>query len=436
MLVASATIVATPALDQHEQTEQAAQTTAAQTSAEPVRASSPVPAKAIVTFYYRKPHEVLGKLGGALLSDAKILVDSKQIAKLDPDTYAVFALKPGRHKFRADKLEDEFELDLSPGKHYYVRALMIRTALSTYMSLAATCPDAGRSESGARRLKWAKKINDTARVLKEAGLQPGAAPPATSEPPRDAVVVVYRPWREGGELINTSVYVDGTDVAELDDRAFLQLKLPAGTHRFRSDQEKDEFELALLPNTTCYMRIDLVMGYFKGHGRLYVVDEVQGRVESRTKSMRPAKDVRVPALLFDEGPVSTLSPTLAETAEAGGKSAVRVYFPKPEMGPQNTAFVLTEASVFVDGVKVAKLDDRTYVDLELEPGKHVFHVDRDTNAFEMQLDPGSQLYLRTELDGTFYPVCAEQGISETTTKRMKPTKEILRRSISNKPAPE
>ncbi len=385
--------------------------------------------KSIVTFYFRKPMVM------AWGWHAEIVVDNREIAELSTDTYATFALDPGKHKFRASKKEDEFELVLAPGQHYYIRASVMQTTFSGYTSLSAICPDIGHSESTSKGLEPTKKIKDTSRYLKEVGARVPASPAASSKSEGSARVVVYRPWRLGGELLNTSVYVDGAEVADLDDRTVITLQLPAGAHRFRSDELKDEFELTLLPETTTYLRVDLQVGVLKGHGRVYVVDSSRGRIESRTKSMRPAKDVRKPELLAKEveEPAPSAGAPHVATGEAEAKAAVRVYFPKPELGPNDVTAVLGTVSLFVDGAETAKLDDLSYVDLEVPPGMHNFYVGKDINAFQMQLEPGSQTYLRIEFDGTFYPVCTEQAISETSRARLKRTTKILKPEIVKSP---
>ncbi len=101
----------------------------------------------------------------------------------------------------------------------------------------------------------------------------------------EALVVFYRPWREGGELLNTSVFVDGVEIADLDNECYLPVRVPPGTHAFRSDEEGDAFSLDLAPGSVSYVRIDLVHGVWKGHGRLLLVDPIQGRAESRTSAM-------------------------------------------------------------------------------------------------------------------------------------------------------
>jgi len=391
-------------------------------------AEAPAPADsspALVTFYYRKPAQGLLGMG---LRDAKVFVDRREMAKLDPNTIVTFAFDPGKHSFYSSKPEDEFELELVGGRHYYLRVLVMKTMFGVSTQLVVACPEVGRSESAYVALRPAEKIKDRARLVSSAAATPvQAAAPAAEPSGESAIVVFYRPWRQGGELLNTSVFVDGVELADLDDRSYLKVRQPAGLHRFHGDEEKDEFELELTPGETAYMRIDMVMGMFKGHGRLALVDPIQGRAESQTKSMRLAKDIRVPEVVVQDEPVpAEIPPETTPTAPPSGPNAtIRVYFPKPEYGPQDVTWVAFDVTVHVDGTKVAELDDRTYVDLSVPPGTHRFWVDKEQAAFELELEPGARWFFRVDVDGTYYPVCEEQGISETDTKRMKFTSKIL-----------
>ena len=373
---------------------------------------------ALVTFYYRSPIET-GKLLGSMMPAEDVFVDGKSLVDLEMDTFATFALEPGVHRFRAKKAEDEFSLELAAGRTYFFRVLAVRSGLSGYSVLTAACPGVGLTESTAARMKPATKIKDRGRHVP--GAVPAGSTGAAAEG-EEALVVFYRPWRQGGELLNTSVFVDGVEIADLDNECYLPVRVPPGEHAFRSDEEGDAFSLDLAPGSVSYVRIDLVHGVWKGHGRLLLVDPIQGRAESRTSAMRLAKDIRVPAMVvrdpLPEEPVPTFEP-------GGGKATVRVYFPRPEQGPHNAGFIAHDVTVKVDDVNVAELDDRTYVDLLLEPGMHRFAIDKYKSVFELPVEAAARLYFRVELDGSFHPVCAEQGLSETGTKRMQRTAKIL-----------
>lgn len=109
----------------------------------------------------------------------------------------------------------------------------------------------------------------------EEGAEAAEAPAEGSS--KDGTVVFYRPGRFNGAALNTSVYVDGKEIADLDNGSYLKLKLPAGKHKMHSDDEDDEFEMDVKAGGTHYVRIDIQVGMFKGHGEMLVMDEDQGR---------------------------------------------------------------------------------------------------------------------------------------------------------------
>lgn len=122
-----------------------------------------------------------------------------------------------------------------------------------------------------------------------------AAAPATVGD--ESVMVVYRQKRIVGMALNTSVYLDGVEVAELDPGTFVKIKLTPGSHRVWADEARDAITLAVESGRSYYFRMDLVPGLWKGNGKLAAVDEGSGRKELADFQCKPAEEIKVPALV-------------------------------------------------------------------------------------------------------------------------------------------
>lgn len=123
---------------------------------------------------------------------------------------------------------------------------------------------------------------------------PAVAPAAAGE---ESLMVVYRQKRIVGMALNTSVYLDGVEVAELDPGTFVKIKLTPGSHRVWADEARDAITLAVESGRSYYFRMDLVPGLWKGNGKLAAVDEGSGRKELADFQCKPAEEIKVPALV-------------------------------------------------------------------------------------------------------------------------------------------
>lgn len=94
-----------------------------------------------------------------------------------------------------------------------------------------------------------------------------------------ARVHVYRYKAFEGKALRPSVFVDEKDVVRLQSGRGVTLALPAGKHMFRSNDKQAQIELDLKPAQDYYIRVDIATGFWKGHGRLTLVQPEQGAGE-------------------------------------------------------------------------------------------------------------------------------------------------------------
>jgi hypothetical protein len=99
--------------------------------------------------------------------------------------------------------------------------------------------------------------------------------------PQDSIatVYVYRYKQYVGSALSPSVYFDETELARMDNGRFFVAKLPLGKHSFHSNDKQAGLELELKAGTDYYIRVELVTGFMKGHGRLVAVLPEQGIYE-------------------------------------------------------------------------------------------------------------------------------------------------------------
>lgn len=108
----------------------------------------------------------------------------------------------------------------------------------------------------------------------------------SSHPSGDKVRVnVYRYKQYLGKGLRPSIYCDGKDVSRLQDGRYVVLLLTQGDHTFRSNDKQSQIGLNLKPGQPYYIRIDIAVGMWKGHGRLTLVQPEQGAAE--LKEMKP-----------------------------------------------------------------------------------------------------------------------------------------------------
>ena len=125
-----------------------------------------------------------------------------------------------------------------------------------------------------------------------------ASPSVAAEVPSDkALVTVYRKKRIVGLALHTSVYLDGVEVAELENGAYVRLAVGPGPHALYADEEKDTIKVELEPAREYFFRMELVPGLWKGNGVLKPVDEKTGSTEFKEWNLKLTKEIRKPELV-------------------------------------------------------------------------------------------------------------------------------------------
>ena len=118
-----------------------------------------------------------------------------------------------------------------------------------------------------------------------------AQSPAEKTAETVATVYVYRYKQFMGSGLEPSVYCDEAELARMDNGRYFAVKLAPGKHTFRSNDKQAGIEMELKGGETYYIRVELVPGMMKGHGRLVLMQKEQGAYEIR--KLKPLGDDKV-----------------------------------------------------------------------------------------------------------------------------------------------
>jgi len=106
-----------------------------------------------------------------------------------------------------------------------------------------------------------------------------------------ASVYFYRYKQFVGSALSPSVYCDEGELARLENGRFFTAKLTPGKHVLRANDKQSGIEAELKGGQEYYVRVELVAGALKGHGRLVLVQPEQGAYE--IKKLKPLDPDRV-----------------------------------------------------------------------------------------------------------------------------------------------
>ena len=110
-----------------------------------------------------------------------------------------------------------------------------------------------------------------------------AAPAAGQEAAAGAkaTVYVYRLKAFTGSALEPSVYCDENQLARMDNGRYFTVKVDPGVHTFRSNDKQSGVEMNFKAGGEYFIRVEIVAGFMKGHGRITSVVPEQGTYEVR-----------------------------------------------------------------------------------------------------------------------------------------------------------
>ena len=107
--------------------------------------------------------------------------------------------------------------------------------------------------------------------------------PAT--PSDKPVIYFYRIKQFAGSSLEPSVYCDDKELARMDNGRYFGVTLEPGKHTCRMGDKQTGFELDMKPGEEYYAKVTIDTGFWKGHGRLTLLQKEQGAFE--LKKVKP-----------------------------------------------------------------------------------------------------------------------------------------------------
>jgi Protein of unknown function (DUF2846) len=104
--------------------------------------------------------------------------------------------------------------------------------------------------------------------------------PSPSEEQAPATIYFYRPRRFQGSALKPSVFVDDARSGQLHNGDSIKVSVPPGNHRIYSTDKSTGVELNAKSGQTYYVRVDIQVGFWKGHGGVTLVDPQEGKYET------------------------------------------------------------------------------------------------------------------------------------------------------------
>ena len=111
--------------------------------------------------------------------------------------------------------------------------------------------------------------------------------PANDAKASKATVYVYRYKQFVGSALAPSVYCDETELARMENGRYFTVKLDPGKHTFRSNDKQSGLELEMKAGQEYFVRVEIVAGAMKGHGRIVLMSAEQGSYELKSSKLKP-----------------------------------------------------------------------------------------------------------------------------------------------------
>jgi hypothetical protein len=153
------------------------------------------------------------------------------------------------------------------------RMKLLLTCVVIFLSLAGfTQQPAASSQSSAPQAESAATTATTTQPATQTG---------------KAKVYFYRYKQYAGSALAPSVYCDEAELARMQNGRYFTVNLAPGKHTFRSNDKQSGVEVDLKPGQEYFLRVELVAGFMKGHGRVVAVVPEQARFELKAKNLKP-----------------------------------------------------------------------------------------------------------------------------------------------------
>ena len=168
-----------------------------------------------------------------------------------------------------------------------VASLLLSTA---FVFAQEPVPSPSPSPEPPRETKQKEALPETASPEANASAtKPVEATGATEPKP---TIYIYRIKQFAGSGLEPSVYCDEKELARMDNGRYFGVTLSPGKHVCRMGDKQTGFEIDVKEGQTYYARVSIDMGFWKGRGRLSLIQPEQGGFEIKKVKLLGASKVR------------------------------------------------------------------------------------------------------------------------------------------------
>jgi hypothetical protein len=95
-----------------------------------------------------------------------------------------------------------------------------------------------------------------------------AVPAVLPQDPEQALLVFYRPKRFTGSGLTPSVYLNGEQIARLDNGRYFSLRVPPGRHEITSSMKHAPLAIEVKAREAAFLEMVILSGNWRGGGRM------------------------------------------------------------------------------------------------------------------------------------------------------------------------
>ena len=107
-----------------------------------------------------------------------------------------------------------------------------------------------------------------------------------------ATLFFYRIKQFAGSALEPSIYCDDKELARMDNGRYFGVSLEPGKHTCRMGDKQTGFEVDMKPGEEYYAKVTIDTGFWKGHGRLTLLQKEQGAFELKKVKLLGADKVK------------------------------------------------------------------------------------------------------------------------------------------------
>ena len=107
-----------------------------------------------------------------------------------------------------------------------------------------------------------------------------------------ATIYFYRIKQFAGSALEPSIYCDDKELARMDNGRYFGVTLEPGKHSCRMGDKQTGFEVDMKPGQEYYAKVTLEADFWKGHGRLTLLQKEQGAFELKKVRLLGADKVK------------------------------------------------------------------------------------------------------------------------------------------------